>query len=150
MHKLPFKDLDKYSINDFNNVIAHPKFYEAFINLNYQPSEFFCDFNKDFLKIITENLLIVEEACNSKTYSDESINSFLTVFFIAIFGKNDKYLKKYSNDLFYLNIRVPKLFSIIETHWTAWINSKTLDNLDFFTHLFTDINTWRLTEKENQ
>ena len=148
--KLPFKNIDKYSINDFNNVIAHPKFYDDFINLNYQPSEFFCDFNKDFSKIIAENVLIVEEAFNSKTYSDESINSFLIIFFIAIFGKNDKYQKKYSDDLSYLNIRVPKLFSIIETHWTAWKNSKMLDNLDFFTHLFTDINSWRLTEIKEQ
>lgn len=140
------KKLTNYSLNELNNIIAHPKFYNDFINLNYLPSEFFCDFDKDYTNFINNAVQIIEESFSEESYNDTAINSFLAIYFVSIFCKNSKFLKKSVDDLDYLKRIDQQLFEIISSHWTKWINSDSLDNLQFFTLLFENIQEWKLNK----
>lgn len=134
---LSFND---YPIGHINNIIAHRRFYCDFINLGYQHSEFYCDYKNENTKS-NNDIKKIEEAFNKNCLINDSINTYLSSFFSFVFNPDNP--DRYSNQMNDLYKMSPQLFKILKDHWDTWDNSENYDNSNFFTLLFTDINSWR-------
>lgn len=121
-------------IGHLNNVFAHEKFYNDFINLGYLPSDFVSDYDLPFdVEKITNEI----EKGDIKTgfpYSD--ISKFIQHYFTIKDNRNPLKDNTCSEVLAILKSRNNKLFDILDNTWTSWQNSKSLSSKDFLNHLF--------------
>lgn len=118
-------------IGHLNNIFAHEKFYNDFINMGYSPSEFVSDYN---VPLNSQKIIDDIENASGLPYAD--ISMFIQHYF-TIKDNRNPVNEDAGNEVFtYLKEKDSKLFSILENTWTSWQNSQSLSSKDFLSHLF--------------
>lgn len=145
LNTLPISSTDYYPIGHINNIIAHQKFYQDFINLGYTPAEFVVDYGTVSIEEINKKVEAVIKNFASKTQMEASMADYIGMFFSFIFNPNDK--DKYSVQLKCFKQVDNKLYTILESSWKIWVSSNSLDNLSFFKLLVKNLDIWRDTLK---
>lgn len=138
---LPKEQTNHYPFGHINNVIAHQKFYNDFISLGYTTPEFTVDYNKDYTVEIDNDIEEIKTFFVNKTQMEDGMARFIGRFFSLIFNPDGAH--KYKRQLDAFGQLDNRLYSILESHWTSWTSSSSLDNLSFFKSLFTDLDTRR-------
>jgi hypothetical protein len=94
---LPTSSTNYYPIGHINNIIAHQKFYQDFINLGYSSSEFVVDYGKTPMDEINKKVETIKNIFASKLQMEASMADYIGMFFSFIFNPDDK--DKYSIQL---------------------------------------------------
>jgi len=139
--KLPREQTDYYPFGHINNVIAHQKFYDDFIQLGYTTPEFTVDYNRDSTEQTNKDVEEIRTFFANKIQMEEAMARYIGIFFSFVFNPDDT--QKYKRQLEAFRQIDNRLYSILETHWTSWTSCSSLDNLAFFKSLFADLDSWR-------
>jgi len=134
-------------IGHVNNIFAHEKFYQAFLDMGYRPEEFVQDFSADFN--VQQTIAQIDDSFDIPMLPNEGIMFFITSFFTAKDNRNPDKNKDLNVLLKYLREKDHALYQILDNTWTSWANSKSLDNKAFLEHLFDQTENWYIQRKKN-
>ena len=132
---------DYYPIGHINNIIAHQKFYQDFINLGYTPSEFVVDHDVNLIEEINNKVEGVKNNFTTKSQMEASMADYIGMFFSFTFNPDDQ--NKYTKQLHCFKQIDNQLYKTLDDNWNFWISSNSLDNLLFFKSLVKDLDIWR-------
>ncbi|MBK8368169.1 MAG: hypothetical protein IPL10_12335 [Bacteroidetes bacterium] len=131
------------TIGHINNIFAHEKFYNEFIELGYTPNEFVNDYSEP--TNIEQAIALINKSFLSTELRNESIEIYITMFFTAKDNRNPLKTNDYNIFLEFLNEKDPTLFDILNSHWNFWLESDTLNNHEILYSMIEQVEGWHKT-----
>lgn len=127
-------------IGHINNIFAHPKFYDDFINLGYAENEFLTDYHQE---INLEKIMAkINEDFANLGLPNEGIWEYITAFYTAKDNRNPSKNETCENLLQFLQRIDNRLFYLLNNNWNSWINSASVESESFLIHLFDQTENW--------
>jgi hypothetical protein len=126
-------------IGHINNVFAHEKFYQLYIERGFEKEKFTCDYNDPFVTY-KEN---IESDFHTKKIPNEGIMYFIATFFSAMDAKNSIHKKEIDDHLKFLQSIDIGFYNMLFTSWQKWTNQKEVNiNYDIISELIQNVATW--------
>lgn len=127
-------------VSHINNIYAHNKFYDLFLSLGYNESEFLSDYT---LEITLETIKSKINCFNPMLPSvNFNIHEYIAWFYTVKDNKNSDKAQVFQQLLSFLQQTDFELFRILDNGWVSWSQSNSVSNEHFLTLLFDLVENW--------
>jgi hypothetical protein len=125
-------------VGHINNIFAHEKFFDIYLDRNFTREKFTSDFND--IPVFYQD--IIENEFDSFV-PNSGIPCFISSFFSCVDCRNGNYDKEIEDHFDFLNSVNPELYQILSLAWERWIAENEVSrNRKIISDLILQIGQW--------
>jgi len=134
-------------IGHINNVFAHEKFFNTFLEKNFRKEKFTSDFIDKPVFYKTE----IENNFDNFRLPNDGISYFISSYFSCVDCRNGLYENEKNNHFEFLKSKDSRLFEIVSTTWERWVaESDVKMNKEIISEFIVEVSKWYIEKTTNR